>query len=98
FAAAFISCPIFLSQIWFFMAPGLYKHERSAFAPFLIASPILFFIGGALVYYLIMPMAWSFFLGFETPGGEGSLAPDARRAGTLELQVLVWLTISKRKS
>lgn len=73
FAAAFISCPIFLSQIWFFMAPGLYKHERSAFAPFLIASPILFFIGGALVYYLIMPMAWRFFLGFETPGGEGSL-------------------------
>jgi len=73
FAAAFFSCPIFLSQIWFFMAPGLYKHERSAFAPFLIASPILFFIGGALVYYLIMPMAWSFFLGFETAGGENSL-------------------------
>ncbi|WP_455373437.1 twin-arginine translocase subunit TatC [Limibacillus halophilus] len=73
FAAAFISCPIFLSQVWFFTAPGLYKHEKGAFAPFLIASPILFFIGGALVYYVIMPMAWSFFLGFETAGGPDSL-------------------------
>ena len=73
FTAAFVSCPIFLSQVWLFMAPGLYKHEKSAFAPFLIASPILFFIGGALVYFLIMPMAWSFFLSFETLGGDSTL-------------------------
>ncbi len=59
-----------------FIAPGLYRHERRAFLPFLIATPILFFMGGALVYYLIMPMAWSFFLSFETPGDAviGSLA------------------------
>ena len=66
FAAAFITAPIFLSQIWLFVAPGLYKHERHAFGPFLIATPVLFFIGGALVYYLIFPMAWQFFLAFET--------------------------------
>jgi len=73
FAAAFLSCPLFLTQIWLFVAPGLYKNEKSAFAPFLAASPVLFFIGGALVYYVIYPLALNFFLGFETPGGEGTL-------------------------
>ena len=73
FFAAFVTCPIFLSQIWMFVAPGLYRHERRAFAPFLIASPILFLIGAALVYYLILPMAWHFFLSFETSGGDGML-------------------------
>lgn len=73
FFGAFISCPIFLTQIWLFVAPGLYRNEKSAFAPFLIASPILFFIGGALVYYVIFPLAWQFFLSFETTGGAGSL-------------------------
>ncbi len=73
FFAAFITCPIFLTQFWLFTAPGLYKHEKSALAPFLVASPVLFFIGGALVYFVILPMAWSFFLQFETQGGDGSL-------------------------
>ncbi|MFD2207480.1 twin-arginine translocase subunit TatC [Kiloniella antarctica] len=74
FFGAFISCPIFLSQIWLFVAPGLYKNEKSAFAPFLIASPILFFIGGALVYYVIFPMAAEFFLGFQVQGSESTIA------------------------
>ena len=73
FAGAFITAPVFLSQIWLFVAPGLYKHERHAFGPFLIATPILFFIGGALVYYVIFPLAWQFFLAFETAGGGGDL-------------------------
>ena len=73
FFAAFITCPIFLTQIWTFVAPGLYRHERKAFGPFLIASPLLFFLGGALVYFLILPLAWEFFLHFETPGGDGTL-------------------------
>jgi sec-independent protein translocase protein TatC len=68
FFGAFITCPIFLSQIWLFVAPGLYRHEKRAFMPFLIASPILFFTGGALVYYGIFPLAWEFFLSFETSG------------------------------
>jgi sec-independent protein translocase protein TatC len=50
------------------MAPGLYRHEKKALAPFLIASPILFFTGGALVYYAVFPLAWEFFLSFETSG------------------------------
>jgi sec-independent protein translocase protein TatC len=73
FAAAFVSFPIIASQFWLFIAPGLYKHERKAFLPFLAATPALFFLGGALVYYFIIPMAWKFFLSFETPGGPGEL-------------------------
>jgi len=73
FAATFISFPIMASQLWLFIAPGLYKHERKAFLPFLAATPVLFFLGGALVYYFIIPMAWKFFLSFETPGGPGEM-------------------------
>ena len=73
FFGAFISCPIFLTQMWLFIAPGLYRNEKRAIAPFLTASPILFFLGGALVYFVITPLAWSFFLQFETPGLDGNL-------------------------
>jgi len=73
FAALFISFPFVAIQVWGFIAPGLYKHEKYAFAPFLIMTPILFFMGGALVYYLIFPMAWKFFLSFESVGGAGAL-------------------------
>ena len=73
FFGAFITCPIFLTQIWLFVAPGLYKHEKSAFGPFLVATPVLFFLGGALVYYVIFPLAWQFFLTFESAGSAGSL-------------------------
>lgn len=73
FFGAFVACPIFLTQIWLFVAPGLYKNEKTALAPFLVASPVLFFTGGALVYYLLFPLAWQFFLSFETPGGGGTL-------------------------
>ncbi|MBX2830778.1 MAG: twin-arginine translocase subunit TatC [Rhodospirillales bacterium] len=74
FAALFVSAPVFLGQFWAFVAPGLYKNERSAFMPFLFATPVLFLMGGALVYYLIMPLAWKFFLSFEQAGGASNLA------------------------
>ena len=73
FAAMFISSPIFLTQIWKFVAPGLYKNERKALMPYLIATPTLFLLGGMLVYYLIMPLAIKFFLSFETPAQINSL-------------------------
>jgi len=66
FAAMFISSPIILTQIWKFVAPGLYKNEKKALLPYLIATPTLFLLGGMLVYYLIMPLAIKFFLTFET--------------------------------
>ena len=88
FAAAFISCPIFLSQIWLFVAPGLYKNEKSALAPFLIATPVLFFIGGALVYYAIFPLAATFLIGFEVPrGGDAGIAIE------LEARVSEYLSL-----
>ena len=68
FAAFFVTCPFILMQIWKFIAPGLYKHEKVAILPYLILTPILFFLGGMLVYYLIMPLAIKFFLSFESSG------------------------------
>jgi sec-independent protein translocase protein TatC len=73
FAGTFLSFPIIASQFWMFIAPGLYKSEKRAFLPFLFATPILFFLGGAMVYYFIMPLAWRFFLGFETPAVGGTI-------------------------
>jgi len=68
FTAFFVTCPFILVQIWKFIAPGLYKHEKIAIIPYLILTPILFFLGGILVYYLIMPLAIKFFLSFESAG------------------------------
>ena len=73
YAAFFLAFPIFAIQIWKFVAPGLYKNERQAFLPFLIATPILFCAGAALVYYGIMPVAWEFFLDFQRPADHGQV-------------------------
>ena len=73
FTALFIGFPFVAAQLWLFIAPGLYRNEKGAFLPFLVMTPVLFFTGGALVYYVIFPMAWVFFLGFETMGGDGTL-------------------------
>jgi len=55
------------SQVWRFVAPGLYKNERPAFYPYLFASPVLFAMGAALAYFVVIPIAWRFFVSFETP-------------------------------
>ncbi len=68
FAAFFFTSPFILIQIWKFIAPGLYDDEKSAIMPYLIITPILFLLGGMLVYYLIMPLAIKFFLSFESVG------------------------------
>jgi len=73
FGAACLSFPLFAMQIWRFVAPGLYKNEKGAFLPFLLASPILFAIGASVLYYILLPLAWRFFLGYQTPGGPDSL-------------------------
>ena len=73
FASLFITFPFIAIQFWLFVAPGLYKRERRALAPYLVATPILFFMGGALVYYFIFPLAWKFFLSFEQSGAHGGI-------------------------
>lgn len=89
FAAVFLGFPVIASQIWIFVAPGLYKSEKKAFLPFLIATPILFFIGGAFVYYFVIPVAWKFFLSFETAGGGASPLPIQLEAKVGEYLSLV---------
>ncbi len=73
FGAAFISFPVVASQLYMFVAPGLYRSEKRAMLPFLIATPFLFVLGGALAYYFVFPAAWRFFLSFESPDGGGGL-------------------------
>lgn len=78
FWAAFcLAFPVIASQVWMFVAPGLYKNERRAFLPYLLATPFLFILGASIVYFFIFPVAWKFFLSFETPGGDGTLAVQA---------------------
>lgn len=69
FAAFFLAFPIISNQLWAFVAPGLYANEKKAFLPFLIATPLLFMAGASLAYFIVMPTAFKFFLGFEGPVG-----------------------------
>ena len=69
FAAFFLTFPYLANQIWAFVAPGLYANEKRAFLPFLIATPVLFTAGAALAYYVVMPTAFHFFLGFQVDRG-----------------------------
>ena len=73
YTGLFLAFPVISIQMWLFVAPGLYRNEKRAFLPFLVATPILFFLGGALVYFFIMPLAWEFFLNFQTTPGETAL-------------------------
>ena len=68
FGAVFIAFPAIASQIYMFVAPGLYRSERQAFLPFLIATPILFLLGASLVYFVVMPLAMKFFLSMQQAG------------------------------
>lgn len=71
FSAIFLAFPIIAAQIYAFVAPGLYKNERMAFLPYLVATPIFFLLGGAVVYYGIMPLALGFFLGMQQTDPNG---------------------------
>ena len=68
FGAVFIAFPVIASQLYMFVAPGLYRSERQAFLPFLIATPILFLLGASLVYFVVMPLAMKFFLSMQQAG------------------------------
>ncbi|MBB5371809.1 twin-arginine translocase subunit TatC [Acidocella aromatica] len=85
FAAAFISFPVVASQLWLFIAPGLYKREKRALLPFLVVTPILFFAGGALAYYVFFPVAWKFFLSFQQMTGGVEISLMARVSDYLDI-------------
>jgi len=74
FGAAFLSFPFVAIQIYKFVAPGLYNNEREAFRPYLVATPVLFFIGACVVYFIAMPLLVQFSVGFQQTGGDGKAA------------------------
>jgi sec-independent protein translocase protein TatC len=84
-----ISFPIVAGQIWKFVAPGLYKNERRAFYPYLFATPVLFVMGAALAYFIVIPIAWRFFVSFETP----TAAADGGLPIVLEAKVNEYLSL-----
>jgi sec-independent protein translocase protein TatC len=86
-AGAFLTFPFIATQLWLFIAPGMYKNEKQAFLPFLLATPVLFFLGGAMAYYIIFPLAWRFFVSFETTGADGTLPIE------LEARVAEYLSL-----
>lgn len=86
----FIAFPVVATQFWMFVAPGLYRNERKAFLPFLVATPFLFVLGATLVYSFIFPLAWRFFLSFQTGGAETGMAIE------LEAKVNEYLSLVLR--
>lgn len=96
FAGFFVSFPIIANQLWAFIAPGLYAREKKAFLPFLIATPILFTAGAALAYFVVMPTAFEWFLGFggETGGLEIEALPSAGDYLGLVMQFILAFGIS----
>jgi sec-independent protein translocase protein TatC len=88
FAAAVVCFPVWAGQLWAFVAPGLYKHERQAFLPFLLATPVLFTLGAALVYFLVLPMLYTYLMGFENlipAPGEMRIQLEAKVSESLSL-------------
>ena len=73
FASICFSFPVLSVQIWRFIAPGLYSKEKRAFFPFILATPLFFILGASFVYYMVIPLAWEFFLSFEQSAGNGIL-------------------------
>lgn len=96
FAGFFISFPIIANQLWAFVAPGLYAKEKKAFLPFLLATPVLFVMGAALAYYVVMPTAFEWFLGFggETGGMQIEALPSAGDYLGLVMQFILAFGIS----
>ncbi|MEM6550267.1 MAG: twin-arginine translocase subunit TatC [Pseudomonadota bacterium] len=77
-----VAFPIIANQLWKFVAPGLYRQEQKAFLPFLIATPVLFILGGSFAYFAALPLAFDFFLSFENPGGGEDL--EIKFLGTVD--------------
>jgi sec-independent protein translocase protein TatC len=94
FGALILSFPVIASQLYKFVAPGLYKNERSAFLPFLIASPLLFLLGGMLVYFFFTPMVMWFFLAMQQLPEDGEVAISLMPKVSEYLSLIMTLVIS----
>src|SRR5437763_5325501 len=94
FGAAFISFPVVATQIYKFVAPGLYRHERNAFLPYLVATPIFFSLGAAVVYVMVMPMIVRFSLGMQQLGGPGQAKIELLPKVGEYLDLMMWLVLA----
>ncbi|HEX7872426.1 MAG TPA: twin-arginine translocase subunit TatC [Sphingobium sp.] len=92
FGAFFVSFPVIANQLWAFVAPGLYTKEKRALLPFLLATPILFLSGAALAYYVVMPTAFHFFLGFQ--GDAGGVEIEALPTAESYLALVMQFTLA----
>jgi sec-independent protein translocase protein TatC len=94
FGAACIAFPLIALQIWKFVAPGLYKHEKSAFLPFLVATPIMFFVGAAFMFKILLPLALHFFLHYQHAGTETTLSVQLEAKVSDYISLLMRLIIA----
>jgi sec-independent protein translocase protein TatC len=94
FAGLCLGFPFIAAQIWMFVAPGLYRHERNAFLPFLMATPVLFLTGAAFVYYVMLPFAIRFFVSYQTPGGNGALPIELQARVSEYLDFIMTLIVA----
>ena len=86
FGGFVLSFPYIGMQMWRFVAPGLYRSEKNAFLPFLIASPVLFFIGASFAFYVVLPLAYDFFLGFQQGLGAGGEVAEGAEGASIAFQ------------
>jgi len=93
FGGLVLAFPIIASQVWGFVAPGLYKHEKGAFLPFLVATPIMFAMGASFVYYIFIPNAFRFFASFEEVAHDGALAITAEPKVSEYLDLIIQLIL-----
>lgn len=98
-----LAFPVIATQLWRFVAPGLYRSEKAAFLPFLLASPVMFFLGAAFAFYIVTPLAFNFFLNFQQVGGMmadpdavGEAAPLAQAGVTFQGSVNEYLSLTTR--
>lgn len=96
-AGLVVSFPVISYQMWRFVAPGLYRNEKQAFLPFLLASPLMFFLGAFFAYYVVTPMAFTFFLSFQDPGAlatEGEVVTEASAAMVFQGSAKAYLSLT----
>ena len=94
FGAAFLSFPVIASQIYMFVAPGLYRHERRAFLPYLVATPFFFSLGALVVYFIVMPLIMRFSLGMQQLGGPGQAKIELLPKVGEYLDLMMWLVLA----
>lgn len=94
FSALFFTLPLILNQLWKFVAPGLYSHERRQFLPLFTLTPFLFFVGAALAFYVVMPLAWQFFVSFETTDAQQTINVQLEARVSEYLSLVIQLVLA----